>query len=70
MTTIEIQHIQSTIDYLRKCAADGHKLEARHKAAGNLDLENWFQGRANGFEDAARWLERDLKFFSQSIDAA
>ena len=70
MTTIDTKHIQDTVDYLRKCMANQRAMQANYKESGNVALENWAEGRGDAFEDVARWIERDLKYFTNQADKA
>ncbi len=64
MTSIDTQRIQDTLDYIRKCVPEQREAQAHHEVEGNVRMENWMEGRADAFEDIARWLERDLRTFS------
>ena len=61
MTTIETRHIQDTIDFIESKIEGQRDQSAKHSEVGGQNLAGWYEGRADAFEDIARWLKRDLE---------
>ena len=61
MTTIEARHIQATIDFIESKIEEQRTESTKH----GENLSGWYEGRADAFEDIARWLKRDLSMWEK-----
>ena len=70
MQTIEAKRIQATIDFIESKidAMRNEAVEHIENPVPRANLAGWYEGRADAFQDVARWFKKDLEIWAKETE--